>query len=416
VKILVYPHAMGIGGSQMNAVELAIAMRDRGHEVAVISEPGPMVERVLAARLPHIEIQENRRRPSIAVVRRLRRLVAERGFEVVHGYEWPPGIEAYYTALFGRAAAVCTVMSMSVAPFLPSGLALVVGTRDIQTAAEAARRGRAAAPVHLIEPPVDVHANAPGHPTAGFRARFGLDAGPLDVVVVSRLVAELKLEGVLTAIDVVARLAAELPVRLVVVGDGPARPVVAARAEAANARAGRRAVVLTGQLDDPRPAYAAASVALGMGSSALRALAFARPLVVQGERGFFELLTEASADTFLRQGWYGLGGAGGTRLEAILRELYADEGKRKALGEFGRRLVVDRFSLERAAGVQEEIYRQALAARTTDVGEAALTAARVALYKLRRRYQKLRGTAAGDDFNAVAAVAGGRDRVTSSGR
>lgn len=401
MKILVYPHAMGIGGSQMNAVELAIAMRDRGHEVAVISEPGPMLERVLGAGLPHVAIPEDRRRPSPSVTRQLRRLVAERGFEVVHGYEWPPGIEAYYAALFGRAAAVCTVMSMSVAPFLPAGLPLVVGTRDIQTQA-AARRGPRAAPVHLIEPPVDVRANAPGHPTGEFRARFGLDAGPLDVVVVSRLVPELKLEGVLTAIDVVARLAAELPVRLVVVGDGPARPAVAARAEQANARAGRRAVVLTGQLDDPRPAYAAAAIALGMGSSALRALAFARPLVVQGERGFFELLTRASADTFLRQGWYGLGGGGAAQLEAILRELCADEARRKDLGEFGRRLVVERFSLERAAGVQEEIYRQALAARSGGAGEAAVTALRVAAYKLRRRYLKLRGTAAGDDFNAVA--------------
>lgn len=410
MKILVYPHAMGIGGSQMNAVELAIAMRDRGHDVAVISESGPMVERVRAAGIEHFEIAQERSRPSLAVVRRLRGLVALRGLDVVHGYEWPPGVEAYFSTLAGPAACVCTVMSMSVAPFLPPTLPLVVGTRDIRDAAAAARRGRSAAPVHLLEPPVDVHANAPGHDTAGFRARHGLDAGAFDVVVVSRLVNELKLEGVLTAIDVVGRLARELPVRLVVVGDGPARPAVEARAAEANARAGRRAIVTTGQLDDPRPAYASATVALGMGSSALRALAFARPLIVQGERGFFELLTPATADTFLRQGWYGIGGGGAARLEAILRELYQSEARRKDLGEYGRRLVVDRFSLQRAAALQEEIYREALATRSANTGDAARTAVRVAVYKLLRRYQRLRGTAPGDDFNAVAAAADARRR------
>lgn len=64
MKILVYPHTMEIGGSQLNAVQLAGAVRDRGHDVIVMSEPGPLVERVHDMRLPHIEIPLRRRRPS----------------------------------------------------------------------------------------------------------------------------------------------------------------------------------------------------------------------------------------------------------------------------------------------------------------------------------------------------------------
>ena len=74
----------------------------------------------------------------------------------------------------------------------------------------------------------------------------------------------------------------------------------------ANRGEDRRVVVLTGQLADPRPAYSAADVILGMGSSALRGMAFGKPLVVQGERGFWELLTPDSASVFLRDGWYGV--------------------------------------------------------------------------------------------------------------
>ncbi|GII80752.1 hypothetical protein Sru01_57340 [Sphaerisporangium rufum] len=399
MRVLVYPHAMEVGGSQLNAVELAAAVQRLGHRVGVIGEPGPLVEYVTGAGLEHLPLDPARRRPSAGTVRLLRELAATRGLDVIHGYEWPPGVEAFYAGLRGPAAAVCTVMSMAVAPFLPPSLPLVVGTREIQRQASPGRRR-----VHLIEPPVDVEANAPGHPVDGFRREFGLEPGPLDIVVVCRLVAELKLEGLLTAIDVVGRLAAELDLRLIVAGDGPARDQVERRAAAADAAAGRRAVVLTGQLLDPRPAYAAADVCLGMGGSALRSLAFAKPLVVQGERGFFELLTPDTEHLFLAQGWYGLGLGpedGAPRLEALLRRLHADPGLRARLGEYGRRLVADRFSLDRAARVQVEIYQQAVDERPA-ARDALGTAAGVLGHKLRRRYARLRGTHARDDFNAVA--------------
>jgi glycosyltransferase involved in cell wall biosynthesis len=412
VKILVYPHAMEIGGSQLNAIELAAAVRDIGHEVAVIAEPGPLAERLSSLGLEHLALDAGRRRPSPATVRLLRRLISERGYDIVHGYEWPPGIEAFYAA-GRRAAAVCTVMSMSVAPFLPASLPLVVGTYELRERTA----GRRSGPVHLIEPPIDVDDNAPGHPAEEFRDRFGLDEDHFDVVIVGRLVRELKLEGVLTAIKVVGELGRELPIRLVIVGDGPARAVVETRATEVNAALGRRAVVLTGQLDDPRPAYAAASVSLAMGGSALRALAFGRPLIVQGERGFFELLTPESCDVFLRQGWYGLGdGDGAVRLAKILRELAAGPDRVAELGAYGRHLVVERFGLRRAARLQEQIYRDALASRAP-AGELVSTAGRVLSYKIRRRYQRLLGTAARDDFNAVAGSrAAGRTASARSGR
>src|ERR1700680_2468459 len=82
---------------------------------------------------------------------------------------------------------------------------------------------------------------------------------------------------------------------------------------AANARAGRKVAVLTGELQDPRSAYAAANVVLGMGGSALRGMAFGKPLIVQGERGFWELVTLESTLTFLRPGWEGGGPSGARR-------------------------------------------------------------------------------------------------------
>lgn len=408
MRVLVYPHSMEIGGSQLNAVELAAAVRDRGHEVVVLGEPGPLVATVASLGLEHVAVPLERSRPSPSVLRQLLQLVRTRGFDVVHGYEWPPAIEAFYgPRLRLGTPAVCTVMSMSVAPFLPRIMPLVVGTDDLRRRAEAAGHRH----VTLLEPPVDVRANAPDQDGTAFRAAHGFDPAVPLVVVVSRLARELKQEGLLAACAAVGSLVRDgVPVRLAVVGDGPARADLEAAAAQANAVAGERAVVLTGALDDPRPAYAAADVTLGMGSSALRAMAFGKPLVVQGEHGFWRLLTPETAGTFLRQGWYGIGDgsqSGVSALRVALRVLLDDPGLRAELGQYGRELVIQRFSLDRAGQIQEGVYSDALATRTPDLllaADATRAAAGVAAYKARRKYQRLRGRAPSDDFNSLRSM------------
>jgi glycosyltransferase involved in cell wall biosynthesis len=410
VKVLVYPHLMEIGGSQLNAVETAAAVRDRGHDVSVISRPGPLVETVRRLGLSHIPLDpRSRRRPSPRAAAQLTQLVREHKFDVVHGYEWPPGVDAFIgPRLRLGAPVVCTVYSATVAPFLPRVIPLIVSTDDIRR--RAAEAGHTS--VTLLEPPVDVRANSPEHDPGSFRKDHGLDPAVPLVAAVSRLLPELKLEGLLAACDAVGELASSgVQVQLAVVGGGLARPMVEEAAAAANARAGRQVVVLTGELQDPRPAYAAADVLLGMGSSALRAMAFGKPLVVQGERGFWELLTPESAPAFLRQGWYGIGSeadgrsAGAARLQKILRELLDDRADWARLGAYGRTLVVERCSLDRAAAVCEELYLSAIKTPTrTSAIQLTQETTRAAIgllqYKANRRWQRWRGTASIEDFNA----------------
>lgn len=401
MTVVISPHTMEIGGSQLNAVELAAQLQARGHTVLVHGPAGPLVDRVTEAGLRHVEEVPSRRRPGLATTRALRRLVQTEEVDVVHGFEWPPILEAAAATHATRAVAVGTVMSMGVAPFLPSGVPLTVGTRQLQRETPVRR-----APVHLWEPPVDVVANRPGagEPLA---SRFAVPSGAVRVVVVSRLVTELKLEGILTACRVVGRLARELPLRLLVVGDGPARGVVEQEAARANLTAGCEAVTLAGELPDPRGAYDAADVVLGMGGSALRGLAFGKPLVVQGEGGFFEVLSSATVHTFLEGGWYGVADRTSAEaelhLERILTTLLDDPGHRERLGDYGRSLVCERFSLDAAGALVEELYRAALADRVPLPAQwlaGGRTAAGLLDYKLQRRRQRRRGVAATDDFNA----------------
>ena len=407
MKVLVYPHTMEVGGSQLNAIEIAAAVRDRGHEVLVLSDPGPLVDTVRRLGLPHALVDARaKHRPSPHTAVQLKRLSRQHGIDIVHGYEWPPAVEAFAGPWLGCGMpVVVTVNSAYVAPFLPRTVPLVVCTDQTRVRAESAGHGL----VTVIETPVDVRANAPGHDPGTFRSDLGFHAAVPLVAVVCRLATEMKQEGVLAACDAAAELAVSgTPVQLAIVGDGPARPQIQEAAAAANARAGHRVAALAGQLDDPRPAYAAADVMLGMGGSALRGLAFGKPLVVQGERGFWKLLTPESAPRFLREGWYGLGpegdgrAAGARRLAGILRELLDEPSMRASLGEFGRRVVTESFSLDRAAAAHEDVYHSALS-RPRPSGlslatDAVRTGVGVAKHKTARKWQRWRGTCIVDDF------------------
>ncbi len=416
MRILVYPHDMAMGGSQLNAIELGRAMADRGHEVSVYGRPGELLGRVTELGLPFIESPRPSRRPSRSVVRHLAGLVTPGGFDVVHAYEWPPGLEGHLAIRRAPAVAVTTVMSMAVAPFLPRTMPILVGTEQIAAAERRAGRPR----VHVTEPPVDLAWNAAQN-TPGveeFRRRWLEDDRPT-IVIVSRLVPELKLEGLLTAVDAVGLVARTRPVRLLVVGDGPARDLLKVQARRVNEQAGAGTVILTGAILDPRPAYALADISIGMGGSALRALAYETPLIVQGEKGFFRLLDEDTLSEFLWAGWYGVGGSDRPveDLAQTLSDLLGDDAARRRLGRFGGDVVRARFSIAAAAVRHERIFEEMLASRPSAAPLVAVDDVRAGVKfgrrVVQRRARRLIGTVARDDFNADPVAASG---LTAVGR
>lgn len=408
MKILVYPHDLAVGGSQLNAIELAVAVEKQGHEIAIIGQSGPLETKIAELGLEFISLPRPGRRPDLRVVRFLRRLVQERGIDIVHGYEWPPALEALLSCYLTTASPVVTVLSMSVAPFIPRHVPLIVGTEQI---AQAEREyGRAF--VRLMEPPVDLLVNSPSAnlPVDEMAARWGIHRQGLTITVVSRLAHEMKLEGILSAISFVRSWKGDQKVQLLVVGSGPAEAEVAAAARQANAKLGEKRVVLTGEIPDPRWAYAVSDVVLGMGGSALRGMAMGKPLIVQGERGFWKTLKNETVDYFLWHGWYGVGAGPEYGEESLFNELgplIEDRSLREQLGRYSLSVVQDRFSLEAAALRQIEYYRQVLNYRPLG-GTSRLSTLQGACglvgYEMERLKQRLRGTAANDDFNATPVV------------
>ncbi len=360
MRILVYPHELAIGGSQINAIDLAATMRDLGHEAIIYGQRGPLVDYVTEEKgLPFVAAHELRYRPAPTRIAQLARLVRREQIDLVHAYEWPPCLDAYYGAhLLLGVPVVATVLSMGFTPLIPTTVPLLMGTYEL--AADVA--GRWPGRVGVMEPPIDTAKDHPGNDGRAFRQRQGVRDDEILVVSVSRLSVDLKLDALKDVIDAVGALGAHAPVRLILVGDGDAADELARRAAAVNEAVGRVVVELAGPLMDPRAAYAAADIVAGMGSSALRAMAHAKPVVVQGEHGFARLFDEQSAEQFLWAGFYGLGpgGSAAAQVEAAIAPLLTDPARRRRLGDQGRELVVERFSLAAAARRVLDLYEETL--------------------------------------------------------
>ena len=362
LRIVICIHRLILGGDIINAIEMAGRLRDRGHEVtlfAVHEEAEPALSLARDSGLPILVVDQPRGIGSrLRLIREVAAFVRDRHVDVVHSF----GHGDTYTMFVGahglaRVPLVVNDYSMTLSASRPRRTPLVVGTRRVADEARG-RRG----PVTVLEPPIDTVLNAPGVVDgAAFRRSLALGPDDLLLVIVGRLARVLKLPGLLASIEGVVRLD-DRRVTLAIVGDGEAKEDVASCARAANATLGRPAVVLSGQMLDPRVAYDAADIVLGMGHSALRAMAFAKPVIVLGDAGFAVTLEPATLPMFAYDGLFGLGDGGDAAawVSKELRALMDDPHLRTSLGAWGRSVATRDFSIERAADVLEETYAEAV--------------------------------------------------------
>lgn len=364
MKVIVCPHELVIGGSPINAIDLAAAVGEFGHEAIIYAPPGPLIDYIASKGLRYFPAKTARYRPALNNILALASLARSEKAQIVHAYEWPACLDAVLgPGILCGCQIISTVLSMGLDPILPRITAMIVGTEELASEA----RTRQLGPVSLMEPPIDTDRDSPVVRGDEFRRQHGVAPQQPLIVTVSRLAIDLKLDALMDAIAAAHILAKTWPVRLIIVGEGKAGSSLRARAATVNEHHRREVVTFAGASLDPRPAYAAADIVVGMGMSSLRALSHEKPVVVQGEKGFNAPFDADHEPFFLRHGFYGIGDGspGGPRLAEHLSRLLSSPEQRALIGRRGRQIVVERFSLRAAARRLAEIYETTAARRVS---------------------------------------------------
>lgn len=350
--VLVHLNSLDIGGTQLCALDLAEALVPYGYDSHLI---GPLPEvsgpsLLDVARERRLTVYPYREPPTVlAHSRILAQRADDIGADLVHAYgTWGAPRPIYWgPSAFGRRPWVLTMFEMSLHHSVHRHMPMVVGTEYLLEECE----GRPGHTV-LISPPVDLRKDRPP---------VEEPPGPgVGIVIVSRLEDNMKSTAVEAAIGAVEILA-DPNVTLTVVGGGPAEERLRAVGEQVNARLGRTVIRFTGSMADPRPAYVAAHIVLGMGGSAARGLAHGRTLVVQGENGWSEVFTPQTASMLARNSYWSPEQVehADALLAHKLRGVIANPRLRRELGAFGRQFAEQRFGLEAMARRLAAVYDRA---------------------------------------------------------
>jgi L-malate glycosyltransferase len=369
VKVLVFVDHFIVGGVPINSIDLSTVLaRSFGHEIVLFGAPGPAIELAKERGLRFIAAPRVDGRPCLGRMRTLARVIRSERPDLVHAWDWRACVEAHLVAqLLLRVPLLVSHSTMALERLLPKKTPTMYMTPELVDLARADGRE----PVAFLPVPTDIPASTQSADGAAFRTACAARDDDIVLVTVSRLDSWIKSESLIRTIAVTRRLGAVFKsLKFVIVGDGEARAELERHAAEANAALGRQAVVLYGEMVDPRAAYVAADIIVGMGGSALRGMASGKPVIIVGKNGFAAKLDAGTQDDFLYRGMYGSGDGGDTSLEAAVRQLAGDAHQRAQHGELARQFVERHFSLPVAAADLEHFMRLAVNARPSVIVSA----------------------------------------------
>ena len=119
-------------------------------------------------------------------------------------------------------------------------------------------------------------------------------------------------------------------------------------------------------------------------------MAFGKPVVIVGAKGFSAPFTPETAESFYYKGIYGVGDGrpGNARLVEDIRGLAEHPEKLPALGEFSRQFVVQHFALEKVSAKFAEFCHFAIGNQPRPLVAAADGLRTAAVWARERRWHE----------------------------
>ena len=373
-RVLHVAESAGWAGGEAYLLKLAAALDPARFRLeVVVPEPGPLVARLGALGVATHEVALAGRLVSPAALGALVRVLRARAPAIVQSHGARSNV---YTRLAARLARVPVVLSTVhnslfdyevsalrrrlyvAAERWTSGLAdRVVAVSDAVARDLVQRYGLPPARVVTVKNGIDADAFAAARPPAAVRAELGLGPGDRPIGVAARMTAQ---KGHAHLLDALPAVLARVPaVVCVLIGDGPLRAAIEARARALGV-AGR--CRFTGARADVADLVAALEIVVlpsrseGLPFALLEAMALGKPVVATTVGGCPEVVEHG------RTGLLTPPGDPPALADAILRLLECP-GEARAMGEAGAARVRADFTLTRMVRELEAIYAAALAAR-----------------------------------------------------
>ena len=356
MKILFVTMALGIGGAETHVVELSRALAAMGHDVTVASAGGVFVPALEAAGVRHVTLPLDSKRPGAVLAAKsgLTSLILGGGFDVVHGHARIPNFilsRVHKKAPFRFAATAHGTFAVNalwrkLSFWGERTIAVADDVRDYLVR----EYGVSPDKIDVTVNGIDTSRFAPRDADDALLSEFGLDPSHRRVVFVGRLEADNDLAA-RQLCEIAPSLSADFgDLDIVIVGDGGDAQNVRAAADRANEAAGRTVVTLAGARSDVERVLCGATAFVGIARCALEAMACGVPAVVAGSYGYIGVFDAKKLEIARGSNFCGRDHGPATDVERDVRAvLEMSEDERRALGEYGRTVVAEHYSVDKMA-------------------------------------------------------------------
>lgn len=359
MKILVALMSLNIGGTETHVLELAKELNKLGHEVILASNGGVYVPELEKCGIRHVSVPMNQRSIPLMLrsLRLLRRTIRQEQPDLVHAHARIP---AFLCGILQKRMGFPLLTSahgmFEVTPILKRitnwGDRTVAVSKDLK-AYLMENYQVPADQIHVTINGINTDQFSPGGAHEALRQELGLGSGPV-VMLVSRLDTPSTYSS-RCLVAVTPELLRRFPdAEVVIVGGGDQEEALRRQAGEVNRCCGRTAVHMTGSRTDVDQLLSLATVFVGVSRAALEAMSEAKPVILAGnpdyDQGYLGIFTPEKLDAARETNFCGRGCDPVTQ-DALLRDLTAllsmDSQQRQALGDFGRQVILEEYSVAR---------------------------------------------------------------------
>lgn len=358
MKILMATMGLDIGGAETHILELSKELKRRGHDVSVASNGGVYVAELEKTGIRHFSVPMNRRSAAdiFRSYRLMCRLLRDENPDIVHAHARIP---AFICSIICRRYNIPFVTTAHWV-FDTSGLLRYLtnwGSKTIAVSRDIGdyltdNYGIPKRNIFVTINGVDTEKFSPCTSGKSIADEFGFDILAPVVTHVSRL----DESRALTAhrlVSIAPELAGRIHgVRILIAGGGDDEAEIREQAAKANSEAGYDCVIMTGPRSDIAECIAAGSVFVGVSRAALEAMSSGKPVILAGNEGYSGIFDESGFADARDSNFCSRGHEAASDeflLEDLTRLLSMEISERISLGEYGRRIILEHYSVSKMA-------------------------------------------------------------------
>ncbi len=357
-KILMTTMGLNIGGAETHIVELSKELKKRGYDVSVASNGGVYVDELTQAGIKHYNVPLNTKNIAkvLTSLRLLRKIISEEKIDIVHSHARIPG---FITGILHHSMDFTFVTSAHWVFNTSNGLKYLTnwGQKVIAVSEDIKQYlmdnyNTKEKDIYVTINGIDTDKFSPDVSGEEIIKEFSLDGSHPIVSYVSRMDEDRAMVAE-QLIDCAELISEEIDgVQFLIAGGGNVFDRLKAKADIVNEKLGRQCVVMTGARTDINKIVAAGDIFVGVSRAALEAMSAEKPVIVAGNEGYIGIFSEDKLPV-AQENNFCCRGCEMPRGELLIRDvtalLKAGDDERKSLGEYGRSVIFQYYSVSKMA-------------------------------------------------------------------